>query len=87
MTLDKRVRSWPHLVPVKSAGVLPDRFFSPIEILPPSQVMGVFGEKGSGKSLLAAWMAERRRRMTGQQILHFPETYNHKNGEPISITE
>ena len=73
--------------PIQTGGTLPAQFFSDTEILPPSQVMGIFGEKGSGKSLLAAWMAERRRRMTGAQILHFPETYNHVNGQPISITE
>lgn len=75
------------LVPPTTSQKISDHYFTDTELLPPSQVMGIFGDKGSGKSLLAAWMAERRHRATGKKILHFPDSFNHIHGEPISITE
>lgn len=57
--------------------------------LPKTTVIGIFGPKGSGKSLLAAMLARRQYRRSGgnRPLLYFPEDYNHEDGEFISLPE
>lgn len=50
---------------------------------------GLFGKKGSGKSLLAAYLAESQWRLRGKRgkILYFPDSYSHVHGEAITLAE
>ena len=68
--------------------ILPaDPPLSDIPIAEDSKVIGLFGGKGSGKSLLAAYLAQVWHKRTGRRVLYFPEDFNHVSGEPLTLRE
>ena len=50
-------------------------------------VVGIFGGKGSGKSLFAAYLAQIWHKKSGQDIVYFPEDFNHVSGSAITLPE
>lgn len=50
-------------------------------------MIGIFGGKGSGKSLFAAYLAQLWHKQDGREILYFPNDFNHVSGEPITLVE
>lgn len=63
--------------------------FKPGEVpkLAPFAVVGIFGPAGSGKSLLAAVLAEREYQKSRgkRRLLYFPHDFKHVHGEPVSL--
>lgn len=50
-------------------------------------VTGIIGEKGSGKSLLTAMLAEGARLREQRKVFYFPREYAFHEGEPLSLND
>lgn len=61
--------------------------FSDIEVLTDARVTAIFGEKGSGKSALMAWLLEGARLRHNRQIYFFPKKYAFHEGSPLEIED
>jgi len=61
--------------------------FSDIEVITDARVTAIFGEKGSGKSALMAWLLEGSRLRHNRQIFYFPKKYAFHIGKPLEIED
>ena len=61
--------------------------FSDIEVITEARVTSIFGEKGSGKSALMAWLLEGARLRHNRPVYYFPEKYAFHEGKPLQIED
>lgn len=64
---------------------LADQEFSDVEVAPDARIVGFFGGKGSGKSLMAAIIAEGTRVRENRRVFFWPASYKFHAGQPIEL--